>query len=131
MAGEDLNPPMPDWDPDLERELAEDVQRGTLLLDHNAPGWWQKIDPTRLDMESCYVCVLGQLAKAANPTVTNPYDRGFRDYAFPNPYIAVFGPQAERHGFAVGDREDVNARYEILTALWRGVIVQRQLEARR
>jgi hypothetical protein len=37
------------------------VARGAAFLDKRYPGWQDQVDLTRLDIDSCYQCVLGQL----------------------------------------------------------------------
>lgn len=43
-------------------ENAARVARGMALLDKERPGWRERIDVAKLDLSSCYACVLGQLA---------------------------------------------------------------------
>lgn len=37
------------------------VSRGVALLDEKRPGWWERVDPERLNMQTACGCVLGQL----------------------------------------------------------------------
>ncbi len=41
--------------------IAASVAKGAELLDRIEPGWFRKIDPFRLNMNSCLRCILGQL----------------------------------------------------------------------
>lgn len=41
--------------------MKENVLRGIELLDRQVPGWRDRIDWDRLEMDSCYDCILGQL----------------------------------------------------------------------
>jgi len=43
------------------RTLQVRAKRGAELLDEKRPGWAKKIDTDKLRMESCAVCILGQL----------------------------------------------------------------------
>lgn len=43
------------------QSLREAVQRGSILLDFEMPGWRGKIDPERLALDNPRECVLGQL----------------------------------------------------------------------
>jgi len=41
--------------------VEERVKRGVRLLDKKIPDWRSQLEATKLDMSSCYNCVLGQL----------------------------------------------------------------------
>jgi hypothetical protein len=43
--------------------IAERVARGAALLDEREPGWWQRIDLSKLDIKSCEDCIAAQLGK--------------------------------------------------------------------
>lgn len=38
-----------------------EIARGVTLLNSKYPDWYQRIDLNRLDINSCYLCILGQL----------------------------------------------------------------------
>ena len=42
--------------------VADRVAAGAAYLDEREPGWWQRIDLDRLDLQAQCRCVLGQLA---------------------------------------------------------------------
>lgn len=42
-------------------KLTDRYERGARLLDRRCPGWYERIDITKLDMKSGQYCVLGQL----------------------------------------------------------------------
>lgn len=48
-------------DPETNAEIEARVERGARLLDEKNPGWAWDINLDKLDMSSCYRCVLGQL----------------------------------------------------------------------
>lgn len=45
----------------MTESLTARVQAGIELLDANAPGWRDKVNPATLDMQSSWRCVLGQV----------------------------------------------------------------------
>lgn len=84
------------------------VARGAALLDEKYEGWHERIDQSRLRMESVHDCVLGQLYGGG-------YAEGLRDL-FPN----SDWPSGSEHGF------DTAGEYAELADLWREQIEQRQ-----
>ncbi len=42
------------------------VAEAAKLLDEKVPGWYNKIDTHKLNMDSCYSCILGQLYGTTN-----------------------------------------------------------------
>ena len=89
---------------------ADRVRTGVALLDEKVPGWFERIDLDRLDMDSCARCVLGQLFGS--------FVRGS---------LAV--------GFDMSGNDEVAAGFDLyygeigyrtLTRLWTYVIRQRQ-----
>lgn len=41
--------------------IIDRVRDGARLLDEQRPGWWQRIDILKLEMNNCSKCILGQL----------------------------------------------------------------------
>jgi hypothetical protein len=97
--------------------IAERVARGAALLDEREPGWWQRIDLSKLDLASTCRCVLGQL----NTDRDGPYPRW-------SDILDRFGVQLRNefsHGFNVGG-EGTEAKFANLTAAWRELIEERR-----
>lgn len=102
--------------------VAERVARGAALLDHEDPGWWQRIDVSGLDLASCQACVLGQLFGEFNDGV---------EAVFPRRLDKV----DKRIGFAASRGFDViddvaSDSFDALTAAWLDLINERRWSAR-
>jgi hypothetical protein len=97
--------------------IAERVARGAALLDEREPGWWQRIDLSKLDLASTCRCVLGQLwiDMAIEDDEEDPYNMALRD-------LSLYHGRDEDLGF---DRED-GEQYPPLTAAWRELIEERR-----
>jgi len=50
-----------DYAKDFDDPLPGRVFKGAERLDKNMPGWYRKIDKTKLNMSLCFACVIGQL----------------------------------------------------------------------
>lgn len=92
--------------------VAERVARGAALLDLKVPGWAGRINLHTLDMDHCYLCVLGQLfgfywSTAVYPTL------GLDHMHVANPAI--------NHGF-----ESRSGQYGGLRAAWVGEVLKRR-----
>jgi hypothetical protein len=88
--------------------IAERVAKGAALLDEREPGWWQRIDLSKLD---------GQLWTdlAIEDDEEDPYNMALRD-------LSLYHGKDEDLGF---DRED-GEQYPQLTAAWRELIEARR-----
>src|SRR6266536_5620391 len=96
--------------------VSRQVARGAALLDEKIPGWAERIDLARLQMNSCHDCVIGQLFPVESDWVT-PYGRGMEA-------LGVWHLRGDARGHGV-DGEDADA----LNAEWRRVITARRLAA--
>ena len=94
---------------DLARER---VAAGAAYLDDNEPGWAARIDLNRLNLGSCFGCILGQLygSYSGAPVFDEDDDR-----------IEV----AEPLGFDTTGPWRGNPSYEHLNAAWRTEIAAR------
>jgi hypothetical protein len=99
---------MHDNDIDIAK-YADRVARGIELLDSHIPGWADRIDLSRLDIQSCVSCVLGQLG----------------GWAHTSDLLDIYGDQT-RYGFEspFGDRGV--GGYRVLNDLWADEIRRRQ-----
>jgi hypothetical protein len=83
--------------------IAERVAAGMTWLDEHEPGWRQRIDRDRLDLQNCTRCIGGQLA-------------------------GVYAAFLRRHGlsfsdaFLLGFNLGMGGDYDQLTATWRRLI---------
>jgi hypothetical protein len=110
----------------LGHELADNVRRGLALLDERDPAWWwaerpggrAPVDLARLREESAVDCVLAQWAGA-------DYRRGLAVLGLERADGYVHGFTALAAGSPDAARE-FHPRYNLLTALWRGVIAHRR-----
>jgi hypothetical protein len=94
--------------------IAERVARGAALLDEKQPGWWQRIYPDIIDIDSCERCVLGQVYEAEDGN----------DYGYSTGLTALgidLGGPEHDHGFDCDWDEQ-----EDLTAAWRELIESRR-----
>jgi hypothetical protein len=115
--------------------MTERVVRGAALLDERMPGWEAKIDLDRLDLNSAWDCVLGQLYGQDD---RNGYDRGklMLDMSLPiaaDHGFSQFGPGCPRTR-ALGDQDRdellaINEAYRELTNTWRDLILSRRAAA--
>jgi hypothetical protein len=96
--------------------IAERVARGAELLDGKLPGWDDRVDLAALDLESCTMCVLGQLfalaARERSPDSTGYYTG-----------LTALGIGALAYGFTAAEGET----WAELTAEWRRLITARRL----
>jgi hypothetical protein len=98
--------------------MTERVVRGAALLDERMPGWEAKIDLDRLDLDSVWECVLGQLY-GQDPN-WNGYDRG--KLVLGGMDIAT----AADHGFSQGETGTTYGEYRELTNAWCDLILSRR-----
>jgi hypothetical protein len=94
--------------------VAERVARGAALLDGKLPGWDERIDLAVLDLETCTLCVLGQVFASAAA------QSGFAGYGVGLRALDVAGFP---YGFTAAEGET----WAELTAEWRRVITARRL----
>ena len=97
-------------------EIRDAVERGARLLDKAQPGWWQKVNAP-LEMESCGLCVLGQI---------------FGHY---NAGVMTLGLEYDarvKHGFTTTDRfsDPDDPEWPVLEKLWLDAIKMRRESAR-
>lgn len=90
------------------------VRRGADLLDARKPGWADKVDVNTLDMQSCTMCVLGQV---------------FGDYTEGLVYLGVDGfslyGTSDRYLYGYSDNSSGD-RWAFLTGLWQAEVAKRQ-----
>lgn len=94
----------------IEVNVRPEVKRGAAWLDEVRPGWDKEIDLTKLELDSCADCVVGQLFGLT------PRLRPARFYQ-------------ENYGFDITDEVygfDTNASYAKLTEEWRDLIASRR-----
>ncbi len=94
--------------------VSRQVARGAALLDEKIPGWAERIDLARLQMNSCHDCVIGQLFPVESDWVT-PYGRGMEALG-----VWDLRGDAAGHGFD-------GACAVALGAEWRRVIIKRRM----
>lgn len=102
--------------------LRRRVQKGVSFLNEKRPGWFKKIAPSKLDLASCDLCVLGQLYAGGG---VDGYTRGLEVL---NGAVAK-DPRKFGFDFTYGTDD-----YPILTAMWQEEIAaQRRIasEAKR
>ena len=90
--------------------ITERVERGAALLDEKMPGWWQRVDLGRLDIESGCNCVIGQLGSYPETSEGFGLLSSLDDFT---------------HGFDGGEPDD----YRALTKAWRDLILARYVAA--
>ena len=96
--------------------IAERVAAGAALLDEREPGWWQRINLARLDLEAPCRCILGQLDDDLG-------EGRWRDL------LARFGVAAcddAYYGFNAEEGRQEPGQYASLTAAWRELIGARR-----
>lgn len=101
--------------------MATRVRRGVALLDEKVPGWHNRIDVEKLEINDVCGCIIGQL-----------HDMSFW-HARAEQFLGLSGKAAfMAHGFD-GDyydsEEAENFEYAALTRLWRFVVRSRQSAA--
>ena len=107
--------------PDLEASYRENVTRGAVWLDEKEPGWWERIDLERLDMDSLTDCIIGQLYgdfwdwEEVRDNSEAASDLGFDAYS---DYEL-----REKFGYYC---HDVGGDYAVLWALWNEEIAERK-----
>lgn len=83
------------------------VKRGAAWMDLNHPGWARKIDLSKLDMNNCHTCVIGQ-------AVGNYFDEL---YKIDDVAELDADDWAVEHGFNAYDGEN-NEEFRALETLW-------------
>ncbi len=95
--------------------LRSRAARGAKLLDRRAPGWWERIEVSRLDLASCPLCVMGQLF--------GHYEQGLAR-------LAVWR-RGHEYGFALPSFESEMSSSEAwvkLTDIWRSIVFKRRVD---
>jgi len=77
------------------------VTRGIAYLDEHLPGWQDEIDWSRLSMETCERCIIGQLF--------GDYDRGLR-------ILKLDDSGGQRFGFAT------SGNWDKLGSIWKKLV---------
>lgn len=92
--------------------LRKSVARGAAWLDVKHPGWFEKIDVGKLDLEYCTTCVLGQLYKNFNAIQA---------------YLDATEPELKmnRNGFSLPSKAWSTKNWSALSECWREAIAQR------
>jgi hypothetical protein len=102
--------------------------RGAKFLDKRAPGWYDRIDLTRLDMNDVHKCVLGQLE--------GYYGDGLYKYELDDRIIRTW-EATQWYGFTVGAYEfdDMEVGYvvdgyywKVLDKAWAEQVANRRIE---
>lgn len=103
------------------RELVElsPVERGALLLDEHAPGWWRRIDLKTFQLTEPCLCVLGQI-------YGNYYDACADVFKWGENF-ATREKQTKRFGFSMESSR--NEDWEPLQAEWVALIRARRENA--
>lgn len=96
------------------------VERGAAFLDEKLPGWEDKIDVERLNLESTCGCVVGQLHGGLRGRWrSNAYWRGMDELG-----LNADSSEAAKYGFVTrGSGAD---HWENLTDAWRRLIERRR-----
>lgn len=102
--------------------IAERVAAGAAFLDEHDPGWWERINLGRLDLNDTCNCVLGQAFADESEWANRCYDSGY-DYARARFDLPARGAPL---GF---DTTDDYEPYEPLAAEWTRVITGRRSPA--
>lgn len=99
--------------------IAERVAKGAALLDVKTPGWWRRIDLSRLDMNCAERCVSGQSLGDYHESATEMFGDDWD------------APAAHGFNAAGGERNWVEWESEMagLDAEWRRVIGARRAGA--
>jgi hypothetical protein len=93
---------------DTIERTAERVAKGAALLDDKKPGWAERIDLGKLQMHSCYECILGQLFAADHLTDAHtPFGVGIRALL-----LADDDDVPSAYGFDGHDADALNAEWE-------------------
>lgn len=107
----------------IERErvrVSPQVERGAALLDEVRPGWDRNVDITKLNLNYCHLCVIGQLYGVD----WRGYDQAAHDLG-----LSSWDDEV-RHGFRAdvdpGDERIGDQKYAKLTEEWRDLIASRR-----
>lgn len=103
-----------------ERTAAMRVAKGVALLDEHKPGWADRINAVRLEVQSACDCILGQLYPP-NAEGVDGYWLALADHDLP---VWSFADTKD-HGFAAANAADG----ERLDAEWVRVITERRSAA--
>ena len=110
------------------------VERGfEFLTDWLGVGWWDAVDLDTLDLSSCKVCVLGQLAPMIVAGTHLPW-RSVADYTDARLFFGWDVDDATSHGFTTeidldtDTRRMIAAKFGALTVAWRERILQARTE---
>lgn len=99
--------------------LFDRAERGAAKLDREVPGWYDRIDLKTLNLESCYMCVFGQLYPGHYNEGENKFFGSGEDAC----------ELAAAHGFSLGDHDDTEKDEEnwvILNDAWTELIEARR-----
>lgn len=102
----------------MKDSLADRVRRGAKLLDRQSPGWEFRITPGLIAMESCDMCILGQLF--------GHYVEGYERLRMSLPSTFLFSASA--HGFTIPDEDQTEGCWVVFRELanaWREEIRSR------
>ncbi|HZE34072.1 MAG TPA: hypothetical protein VE198_21895 [Actinoallomurus sp.] len=97
------------------------VARGAALLDEKLPGWDQRIDLGRLNLQSECNCILGQefADRSTSPYMAAVFELGLGNWSASEHGFDLLGEEESR----ITEREST---YAALTAEWRTVILARR-----
>lgn len=93
------------------------VRRGALLLDREIPGWWKRVDPSRVDCWNPSACILAM--------VCGDYEAGKRRLALSHVAAIACGFCAHACLLAPGN-PDPEGEYAALSLAWAEEVRDRQ-----
>lgn len=99
---------MPETKKEIMQVLMERAEKGAATMDKRLPGWYQKIDRDRLNLENYYNCILGQCFKGYYPGMQA---------------LELNGDEETQLGFYLENAE--KRHYPLLTACWTKLINER------
>lgn len=105
---------------DIHDRLAKRVALGAAALDVASPDWAHRVDADALEMNSCSMCVVGQLAGSIDDF--RRVFPGWIDFRF----IPTQGHPLTSHGFWLCGDDNTHQGYTILTRLWKDAIYERR-----
>lgn len=95
--------------------MAPRVHKGIEFLNQKNPGWHQRIDTDKLDINSIHSCILGQLYGSYMDGIYELWPEGDND--------------AKEYGLTLWG-VDLSSDFDTLTRLWRYAVIKiREMEA--
>jgi len=103
------------------------VANGTKVLDEHDPEWFNQIDLARLDQDSCFDCILGQLfmtKERDDPRLRAPYFCALNKWHIAS--SSCYTPGFIPFTFESIQNEDQEAYLKQLNDEWKRVILERR-----